>query len=143
MNWDLPKQTFLVENGHVGDCWRCCIAAILQLPAAQVPHFLLDDSGNGGCSVDTKTQTWLNERGYVLLLSRAFGIPRMHGGNPLADYPRIVCGPSPRSKRMGAHHACVAIGQTIVYDPHPSGAGLTAITDEYMVVPVLPMGRSS
>lgn len=143
MNWqDIPKQTFLREDGKIGDCWRCCIAAVLQVPAEIVPHFLLEDQGNGGCSVDERTQAWLNERGFVLLRAKTFAITRDCVTLP-TEYPRIICGPSPRSKHLGQHHACIAIADRLVYDPHPAGTGLTAITDEYMVVPVLQPARKT
>jgi hypothetical protein len=35
-------QEFLKERGEPGDCWRACIATILGLPLAEVPHILHD-----------------------------------------------------------------------------------------------------
>jgi len=131
----IPKQTFLRENGQVGDCWRCCIAAILNLPADQVPHFVLDDKENNGCSVEWRTQEWLYARGYTLLEAPRISIRYSRDVNP--EYPKISCGPSPRSTKIGQHHAVVSISDNIVYDPHPSGAGLTAVTNEFMIVPLL------
>lgn len=135
MNWEIPKQTFLVEDGKVGDCWRCCIAAILQMPAEAVPHFLLSSKENGFCSCDSDTQQWLNERGWCLVEARKFSFPRRSTG-AFDGLPVISCGPTERSRGMGRHHAVVTIASKVVYDPHPSNAGLTAITDEYLVVPI-------
>lgn len=131
--WDIPKQAFLVENGEVGDCWPCCIAAILNIVRADVPHFLKERDGG---SMDADTQRWLNQRGYVLM-----HVPVGHIWTPrwstdiVPTPPVIACGPSPRSTKLGQHHAVVCIEGKVVYDPHPSNAGLTYVADEYMIVP--------
>ena len=142
MNWEwdkIPKQTELVENGKTGDCWRCCIAAILRRPASEVPHFLAEAlKDREGPSMDPLTQQWLTSQGYWLMHCVGYmGFPRAWREQPeFTDMPVIICGPSPRSKQMGAHHACVAVnGDRIVYDPHPSNAGLTAITDRFVIIP--------
>lgn len=134
----IPKQKFLVENGEVGDCWRCCIAAVLGLPAEEVPHFLRNEDGTLNHSIDADTQSWLNERGYVMLFANALGMsmglhfPRW-GKKPF-DLPALItCGPTERSRGLGKHHAVVTIGDGIVYDPHPSEAGLTAIVEQYLI----------
>lgn len=140
MSWDIPKQTFLVENGQVGDCWRCCIAAILQVPATEVPHFLLEDKNNHGCGMDAATQKWLNDRGWALAYCRPqISFPtKYEGDKTFKGLPVIACGPTERSRGMGKHHAVVMVRGEMVYDPHPSNAGLTAVTDVYLVVPLPP-----
>lgn len=138
MNWNLPKQTFLRSDdpeAPPGDCWRCCVAAVLQMPAENVPHFV---AHNGGLHYEADTQSWLAERGYTLIQCKArLQFPRMDG-QPFSPLPVIVCGPTPRSSRMGQTHAVVYFNNTLVYDPHPSEAGLTAITEEYIIVPSFP-----
>jgi hypothetical protein len=133
--WDLPKQTFLVEEGKVGDCWRCCIAAVVQTPAAEVPHFMLEEKEKNGCSCDPDTQQWLNGRGWCLINARQFIFPRWHGGL-FRGLPVIAIGPTERSRGRGKFHAVVMLEGKLVYDPHPSNAGLTAVTEEYVVVPL-------
>jgi hypothetical protein len=127
MNWKLPKQRFLVEKGHEGDCWRCCVAAVLQIPWNRVPHF---NKISNHLTADT--QRWLNKKGYVLVGGK-ITFPRWHGDEK-ANLPVIACGPTPRSRGIGKHHAVVMVDDKIVYDPHPSEAGLTAITDSYIIV---------
>lgn len=139
--WDLPKQTRFKDwtapdNKLAGDCWRCCIAAVIGLPADAVPHFLQDDidsrERDDWKDCDDRTQAWLNERGFVLV--------RVNGRNLHFDYlktdrvPVIKCGPTPRSQRMHQHHAVVYLGNEMVYDPHPSNAGLTAVCDQYLII---------
>lgn len=135
----IPSQTFLVADGKIGDCWRCCIAAILRTPAAEVPHFLQQSiEAPRGPSMDPLTQEWLNAKGYYLLHTEGgVHMPRMWSDQPdaLQPPPVIACGPTPRSKAMGEHHAVVMIGSKMVYDPHPDKTGLTAITDRYLIMP--------
>lgn len=134
----IPKQTFLVEDGKIGDCWRCCIAAVLGLPAEDVPHFLQGDDGEYNPCCDADTQRWLNGRGYVLTYAysqgrtqRALGFPCYSKECP--SVALIAAGPTPRSRGLGKHHAVVMLDGQIVYDPHPSEAGLTAIAEEYLI----------
>ena len=141
--WDLPKQTHFADwtgakPKAAGDCWRCCIAAVLGIPASDVPHFLKDDIDSRGTDgwrdCDDRTQQWLNERGFVLA--------RVTGGYLGFDYlknhvvPVIKCGPTPRSQKMHQHHAVVYLGDSMVYDPHPSSAGLTAVTDQFLLIKI-------
>lgn len=133
ISWsEIPKQTLLKENGQTGDCWRCCIAALIGVPAASVPHFLEDQMNDQSRSMDPDTQEWLNERGWYIVeadqfrfhrwMSSKYGVPAV-----------IACGPSPRSQKMGDHHALIMIGNKVVYDPHPSEAGLTYISERWLV----------
>lgn len=137
----IPKQTLLVEGGKIGDCWRCCIAAVLGLPAAEVPHFGDDGGGKWNHTCDADTQRWLNERGYRIVCVTGHGCTREPFEYPCysADLlafpqpPLITCGPTQRSKGLGKHHAVVSIRGDVVYDPHPSEAGLTAIAEQYLI----------
>lgn len=139
MNWNLPKQTFLKDRENPlsapGDCWRCCIAAVLQIPAQSVPHFV---ANNGGLHYESETQSWLAERGFTLVRCKSrVQFPRM-SGQPFSPLPIITCGPSPRSRSMGEGHAVVYFDGELVYDPHPDDNGLTAVNEEYIVVPSFP-----
>lgn len=141
---DIPKQRLLVENGEIGDCWRCCIAAVVGVPAEDVPHFVAQRSG----SCDADTQAWLNERGFLMLHVEGDGrggqggsFPRW-GGRPFPEPAVIACGPTQRSRGLGKHHAVVLVEGKIVYDPHPTDAGLTAIVERYFIFPVQKNDRS-
>lgn len=127
----IPKQTFLTENGQIGDCWRCCIAAILGVKAENVPHFLLKKDGTVNSAVDADTQKWLRNFGMYITCSKDFEFHRWN--TTIIEVPLIVCGPTQRSKTLGQHHAVVMINDKMVYDPHPSEAGLTAITERYLI----------
>jgi len=105
----------------------------LGLPADDVPHFL-DKDGKYNGALDADTQLWLNERGFAMIFASSenqIRYPCWHGKG--VKIPLISCGPTERSRGMNKHHAVVTVGTTLVYDPHPSEAGLTAITDQYLI----------
>ncbi len=132
------KQKFLKERGEVGDCWRCCIAALINLPIDDVPHFQeIQDKHEGSAIPDA--QVWLNERGYILISVNNWQdvCPPAWGSNPVT-LPYIASGPTIRSKSSKDKHACVYIYEKLVYDPHPSDVGLLAITDREIILPMLP-----
>ena len=135
-NWDLPKQTLMVnrEIGQNGDCWRCCIAALMQMPALELPHFLqlANDEGTHDC--DQRTQAWLNERNHILIETDRITLPAHYKLRPKLPY--IACGPTQRSRSMGQHHAVIMIADQLMYDPHPDNTGLTAVIDRYLVMPM-------
>jgi hypothetical protein len=122
-----PKQTQFRREGEVGNCWQYCIAAILNLPPEEVPHFLKESIAND-TNMDFDTQKWLNKRGLWMAHTRDLHFYR-DCDSPLY----IVCGPSPRSKELHQHHAVVMQNYRMVYDPHPDNTGLTAEIDYYLI----------
>ena len=130
----IPKQTLLVENGEFGDCWRCCIAAIIGREATNLPHWMRDAE-----HAEADTQRWLKERGWIMIEAAKMWVPQWHGDSHY--WPFIVYGPTVRSKTSRDTHAVVKLGQEIVYDPHPSEAGLLAELGMYAIFSIgLPPG---
>ncbi len=123
-----------------GDCWRCCIAALLNMKRDDVPHFYDQTQFR---SAEADAQEWLNARGYFLM-SIPNGIPvycsqwagRKDGLD--ANQPFIASGPTVRSKRRGQLHATLYYGDTMIYDPHPDESGLLAIVHREFILPILP-----
>lgn len=130
----IPKQTRLVEDDKPGDCFRCCIAAVLRQPAEKVPHFL-EIAKRENHDMHCLAQHWLNAQGYCLMQSVRMDFPR-YWGKGFDGLPVISTGPTERSRGLGKHHAIVTLNNVMVFDPHPSNAGLTAVTQEYVVVPL-------
>ena len=127
--WDWPKQRHLGANAGEkipGDCWRCALAAILQIPADEVPHFLHEFPDG---SLEADTQEWLNARGFVMVEGGTVG--GWAGKTPLI--PELVCGPTVRTKAIGQHHAVVMAGYNLLYDPHPDNCGLTYLAKRYRI----------
>lgn len=113
-------QEFLYdpESGQHGDCQRACIASLLRLPIAEVPHFLRAAGGD--------PETFWNlifdfceARGYEYLPHLPNFCPSMAAG--MGGY-HVIAGPSPRGG--GILHAVVGLNGEIAFDPHPSRAGL-------------------
>jgi hypothetical protein len=111
-------MTVLPSPDTVGDCFRCCIASILELRADEVPHFYESRSE----SIATKLiQDWLEPRGFRFL---QIGL-ETNSYFILEDYLKFhhtVTGKSPRNQ--GLYHSVVGFGPEIVHDPHPSRAGI-------------------
>jgi hypothetical protein len=97
------------EKGIMGDCWRCCIASILELPAGEVPHFV-ELYGNRYL---TKTRKWLEERGFWLV-DTAYH----------CDYPGYLMGSGPSPRDRDLFHVVVWRLSGMVHDPHPSRDGI-------------------
>ena len=108
-------QEFISIPGvQYGDCMRACIASILDLPIATVPHFLRDAEGEPAAFWNG-VYDFIDARGYIYLPGYMKPMPNFDGYH-------IIGGPSPRGN--GLLHAVVGLNGQIVFDPHPSRAGL-------------------
>ena len=115
------------KEGIIGDCFRCCIASLLDLYADQVPHFCDYDWKDTSGRWFTDLNKWLAPRGLSYI-----EMPVADGGSDSVakwlsavipfgfDAYHILGGKSPR----GFDHAVVARNGAIIHDPHPSRAGL-------------------
>ncbi len=114
-------------DGEEGDCFRCCIAAIMNLPAEEVPHFtqLYDDDWERHDAV----ANWLAQYGMA-----------MGGGPMVADSPQGVfdtlkfVGPGCPAIVSGLHkngngHSVVAM-DGIEYDMTASGLAGPRLDEE-------------
>ncbi len=123
----IPVDQQLVDK-DVGDCWKCCIASVMELPYEDVPHFVKAQVWYGidhfhGC------WDWLAPRGLCIESIHpdiVFGmVPEKDIAYFAKKLPRylIASGWSPRGEW---YHATVwdREAQKIVHDPHPSRDGL-------------------
>lgn len=113
-----------------GNCFSACVASILELPIAEVPHFGADETW-----FDTLS-SWLRLRGLWAFMVHAS--ERDHRLLLRGHY--ILSGRSPRGDFL---HAVVAHGDMIVHDPHPSRAGLLTMVDAVILVTDTPTPRLS
>lgn len=111
------------EHGKNGDCWRACIASVLELPIEDVPHFG-DMDDRKGRMVELQ-----------LLAKYGFTIYSIYGDGGMANHPEILpedheyyfaIGPSPRDKNIS--HQVVCHNGKIVHDPHPDKTNLSGIS---------------
>ena len=131
-----PVQQEIFEHGK-GDCFRACIASILDLPLADVPNFVE--------SVEMRpvdmAQEWLRSRNvksvairfpHAECLSRSFV-----GHDP---EPVVLMGESHSCHENGdrLRHAVVGVaagfGFRTIHDPDPNGLGLFGEPDEVLWV---------
>ncbi len=104
------------DNGLYGDCQRACIASLLDLEPADVPHFHETDNP---ATFWRSMNSFLAERGLFHLTTGAVDFDQGHFLDS-ADCYHMIYG---RTER-GTLHAVVALNGEIVHDPHPSKAGL-------------------
>lgn len=127
-------QEFInIPGEQYGDCMRACIASLLDLPIANVPHFLREADGD-------PTKFWLGvcdfaeARGWDYLCDFARHRPEFVGD---MDGYHIIGGPSPRGG--GLLHAVVGRSGQVVFDPHPSKAGLAGDPSEWAFDYLIPL----
>jgi hypothetical protein len=102
-------------NGVIGDCWRTCVACLLDVEPETVPHFILKPSWY------EDTLAWLRERGYGLYEFGGLFEQVSHTG--LVGCHHIITGGSPRDP-VNVKHAVIGLDEEVVWDPHPSRAGI-------------------
>lgn len=115
-----------LEGAENGDCFRCCVASLLDVPREYVPHFM--SRANEDRWFEMLGEFLIpHELIYVRMGSEFLSwIPK--GSHPLV----IASGPSPRGPYR---HAVVGelswVGYRTVHDPHPSRAGLAGDPDAF------------
>lgn len=114
----VDQTIFSVPGVSRGNCQQAAVASILGLPLEQVPNF--NDCMEG---------FW---QGYEnFLLSKGFIDVRLPG-NHVPECFYLAYGKSAR----GVLHACVYRDGHLAHDPHPSRAGLVAVDEVHLIVPV-------
>lgn len=123
------------EPGEFGDCWRACIATILDLCTSDVPHFFaLAGAGTAGPEVNCNAaayrlgREWLREQG--LGIFRAYESGRLSLDRVLEnsllfspDVPIILHGTPALASVTDPAHAVVIMNGVIVHDPSGLGVG--------------------
>ncbi|CAJ0698754.1 hypothetical protein [Ralstonia holmesii] len=109
------------KNDAYGDCWRTCIACLLDLHPSQVPHFCAD--GVSQATADADCRAWLKERGYNLVRTCMFAKYSEMAADWFGEAMYILCGASPNHPGVG-HCVIGRGGFEIVWDVGQSGAGL-------------------
>lgn len=105
-----------------GDCYRACVASVLEIPIEEVPHF----AELHGDNMFEEADKWFSQRGIYSLrfFIKNYDEDRVYIWGRGAHC--IVSGQSPRGKNI--HHAIVgyASGYNIdmIHDPHPDRTGI-------------------
>ena len=107
-------------HGNFGDCWRTCIACLLDMHPSEVPHFC---QGGDQLTADAAARAWLKERGYNLVKACMFAADAHVAAEWFDDALYILSGSSPNSP--GVSHAVIGRGGfEVVWDVARSGLGL-------------------
>jgi hypothetical protein len=133
-------QTILDANATPpGNCWQACVASLLGLPLADVPHFVHEFHAGYSPNWWTATQDFVADHrpGWELrCLTATFPVYTADYRATGAAPPYVILsGDSPRGL---CQHAVIADAVTgeIVHDPHPSRAGLLFLIDVCALVPI-------
>lgn len=122
-----------VEGYPFGECVRATYAAILNIPIEVVPRFDPASLSPGERQGD-RERRWLASIGIDLI---EISVPHDEElpQEALDDVPQIehlISGVSPR----GFGHRCVGFGGSVLWDPHPSRAGLVTVYSVGFLVPL-------
>lgn len=123
------------ENGKWGDCFRCCMAMILGLPAEKVPH-IYEGCQNGPIDRDEREAR-------MKRFLEPLGLMEMNIPYDIDDHEailRTIAGFSPDvayllsgKSRIGANHCVVCLNDKIYHDPSGNGIVGPTSTGYYMV----------
>lgn len=114
-------QTVLHDpaNGLHGNCLSAVLASLLHLAIEDIPVFSDADRWV------KELNAWLRPYGLAYLSFSAEGLPQLFADFGISGLHHGIAGVSPRF--TDAHHACVAKDGVLVFDPHPSRAGLGSL----------------
>lgn len=125
----LHTQTLLhdPEAGVMGNCMQAAVATLLGLDMDDVPHFaaMAEDEWQDAFTA------WLFTGNLLWVVLDVEYVPE--------GMPCLLSGPSPR----GVDHLVVGVGAEMVFDPHPSRAGLVSIDRVWVLAPFLPWEPTS
>jgi hypothetical protein len=128
-----PVHCISHTTGEFGDCWRACIASILDLTADDVPNFfhIADRRAGDGPECNKLAydlaREWLAERGlgiFRVWVTGEWSLEKVldQYGTFSPEVPFIVHG-TPAGVAQGEEaHAVLALGRKLLHDP--SGAGI-------------------
>jgi len=127
-------QTKLIDDPGTGDCFRACVASVLELPLRAVPHVCGDrlrgyEIELNGWSVDSwfmNLKTWAKLVGLDTEIVKSVEDWK---GRDIRGNHVIASGPSPRSPEDTLHGVVMDTNESIVHDPHPSRAGIEKVQD--------------
>jgi len=124
------------EEGQIGDCLRAGVASVLGLELSEVPHFVeiglkrgdRDQEEDPGMEWWNAMQAWLALRNL-----ECWGLENLE----LVEHSKfehiLVVGKAERPNGT-FEHACVGtVDGEVVHDPHPSRAGLVAVSGYLLI----------
>lgn len=116
--WITQDRFYDAEKGTRGNCQQAATASLLGLGLDEVPNFMEAEAG-----------FWPSFWRFVQ--ERGLGVIELSGARSF-DCHYLAYGPSPR----GVSHAVIYKSGELVWDPHPSRAGLLSVKTVCLLVPV-------
>ena len=122
------KLSRVYQTPGDGQCFRCCLATLLQVPLDTVPPMKRTKDG-----WMARLRSWTRTYGYDLIYVR----------NLAARFTKapVIVGGNPTGQR-GAWHAIIVQSGRTLHDPFPPGhgrsRGLKTWVDYYLLVPMEP-----
>lgn len=130
--------------GDIGDCFAACLASILDMDRAQVPHFVTTqgpEQPGAGPVWWAATRRWLrSERGIDIAsfdITEDFPTPCSLYVSEPGDWQQYGIGDVQSPRGDFRHAVVVNLDGTVVHDPHPSRASMGARLDGVdLLVPI-------
>lgn len=124
-------------NIDPGNCWQTAVACVLDVDPdsmpAQCDHESVDESGKLQGSYGNALRSYLREHHrltYTEIYPHQFAVLQMKD----PGY-HVLIGPTIRSAENGRNHAVVGRYGAMVWDPHPSRAGLLSVASWGLIGP--------
>ena len=127
------------DEGQIGDCWRTCIACLLNLLPEDVPHFCVD-SWNDNARSTANARSYLATKGLSFIEYAFTGdlqaiLNSVGAINPGLHY--LLGGNS----KNGCGHQVVCCDDGIVWDPSIDDSGIVGPMDDgfYWITWLVPL----
>lgn len=127
------------SNLWPGNCWQTAIASVLGLPAESLPDQVrceLFSKSNGGSAYYSYVVRAYLDKHHGLSLAYLHGEHLIAALRMRTPGLHLVEGPTVRTPHNGGvEHVCVGLDGELVWDVHPSRAGLTRIDRWGLFIP--------
>ena len=125
MPWQFVTQTKLHSETVKGNCMSAVLATLFGGSCDDYNH-IYDDLGTG--AFHRRVEVICLDHGYLALRIA----PSLNDGVPRGVY--LASGPSPR----GIRHVVIMENDAVLWDPHPSRAGLESVEYLTLLIPWIP-----
>ena len=119
----IDQEYLHIPGKQHGDCWRACIASIIECDINDLPYQGIDDWSRYYGDILTAVES----KGYNLISIGVNNMDDILFQSKATDGYIIAVGKSPRSTEDNRINHAVVWKNGIVHDPHPSREGILDI----------------
>jgi hypothetical protein len=116
------------DNGSYGDCFRACLASLLELPITAVPHIM--DGNPDQDEFNRRTSAFLKLHGLFFMEIPIWDLREWMDACGIDDIWHTITGDSPNF--ADTRHCVVGHNGRIAHDPAPSRKGLTGEREKWV-----------